>query len=188
MAELNLDLLIEDAMRLHEKPINELYSTLGLQLVAGNLPTGAAGIMSYLSAFQGAYKAKEGYHAWPWPPALSEWMNGLEIIHEGLKRQGIRFLIEHKEGLRKGLIRKQAFLIANGINHKILQSIVPAVRESLTLPREFEPVAATVTVIIFKLGLRGFFSQFNNPQPFSQIIELREHAVDKRRSIGGAKD
>ena len=58
MKELNIEDLTNEAMKLLRMEIDELYATLGGQLLARNLPSRVAGIVSYLSAVRSASEAK----------------------------------------------------------------------------------------------------------------------------------
>ncbi len=173
MAELSLELLTEDAIRLMHREIDELYATLGVQLLACNPPTGASGIMSYLSAVRDASEKKSPSEAFPSAPALSEWVTGLGIIYEELVRQGARFLLEAREDLRKAL-RMEMNLHLPDQSRSAIQILILVVEEGLKIPRGFGSIAATVAVILHKRGLRNFLFQDGTEENSSDIIDLED--------------
>jgi hypothetical protein len=175
MPEFSLELLTNDALKLMQKELDELYATLGLQLLARNLPTGASGIMSYLSAVREAAEQKTASEALSSVPSLTEWVRGLGIIYEELIRQGARFLLESREELQKSL-RTEINLHLPPQNDSAIQILILLVEKALKLPRGFEPIAVTVAVILNKTGLRNFLDQknLNMEETPSNIIDLEE--------------
>ena len=79
MKELNIEDLTNEAMKLLRMEIDELYATLGGQLLARNLPSRVAGIVSYLSAVRSASEAKSFYEALPSVP-LAHLGGGVGVI------------------------------------------------------------------------------------------------------------
>lgn len=173
MPELSLELLTRDAIKLMQKELDELYATLGVQLLARNLPTGASGIMSYFSAVRDASEGKNPNETPSSAPSLAEWVRGLGIIYQELVRQGARFLLESRKDLQKSL-RVEVNLHLPSQSDSAIQILILAVTEALKLPRGFEPIAVTVAVILHKIGLRNFLFQDNREEASSNVIDLEE--------------
>lgn len=157
--EHSIDLLTDEAIKLLRMQIDELYATLGAQLLAQNIPTRVAGIVSYLSAVRSASEAKSFYESLPSGPALTEWGAGLGVIYEQLKRDGMDFLNEVSADIRKALCNEEILRLSDQESHSVMQVVVMVVGATLRMPREFDPIAATVAGILFKLGLRNFCRQ-----------------------------
>jgi hypothetical protein len=150
MKELNIEELAEEAMRLLRLDIDELYATLGGQLLSCTSPIRAAGIANYLSAVCSASETKTIH------PALTEWGGGLGVIYEELKKDAMRFLSDVKEDLRKALCTEDILALSDHVNRSTIQIVIIIVGAVFRMPKEFEPISVTVTVILFKLGLRNF--------------------------------
>lgn len=159
MKELSIEELTEEALQLLRMEIDELYATLGGQLLARNLPTRAAGIVSYLSAVRSASEARSLYQALPSVPALTDWGGGLGVIYDELKREGTRFLTEVKDELKKGLCNEEILRLTDQVNRSSVQIVIMVVGAVFRMPREFEPISVTVAAILLKLGLRNFCGQ-----------------------------
>ncbi|MFQ5850745.1 MAG: hypothetical protein ACE5JU_09170 [Candidatus Binatia bacterium] len=156
MKEIEINVLTDEALKLLGMEIDELYATLGAQLLSQNLPTRTAGIVSYLSAARSASEAKTFYEALPSGPAMTEWGKGLGVIYEELKRDGIGLLNEVRDDLKKALFNEDVLRISDQINRSTVQVIVIIVGAALRMPREFDPISVTIAVILLKLGLRNF--------------------------------
>jgi hypothetical protein len=156
--ELDTEMLVSETDKLLRIGIDELYATLGAQLLVFTPPTRAAGIMSYLSAVRSASEATlflEGLSA---VPSLSEWGTGLGFIYETLKAQGQRYLTEKKEDLRKALCNQDILAWSGEVNRSTIQILITIVGATLRMPRELDSISATTLAIILKLGLRNFCS------------------------------
>jgi hypothetical protein len=178
MEDLSLELLTNDALKLMEKDLDELYATLGLQLLARNLPTGACGIMSYLSAVRDAGEQKSAPETLSSAPSLTEWVRGLGIIYEELIKQGARFLLDSREELQKSLRTEINLHLPPQTG--AIQILILLVEEALRLPHGFEPIAVTVAVILNKIGLRNFFQQEHphGEETPSDVIDLEEVVLE----------
>ena len=170
MKALSVEVLADEAMKLLRIEIDELYATLGGQLLAHNLPTRAAGIVSYMSAVRSAAEAKSFYEALPPAPALTEWGKGLGIIYEELKREGMSFLSEISKDLREALCNEDILHLSDQVTRSTVQIIIMVVEATLRMPREFEPISVTVAVILLKMGLRNFCRQTDG----SELLSSRE--------------
>ena len=155
MNEIHIEVLADEALKLLRLETHELYATLGGQLLAHNLPTRVAGIMSYLSAVRSASEAKSFYAALPSGPTLSDWGNGLGVIYEELKQDGMSFVKNVKEDLRKALCNEDILRLSDHITRSTMQVVVMIVGATLRMPREFEPISVTVATILLKQGLRN---------------------------------
>lgn len=154
--ELGIETLTDEGMKMLRLEIGDLYATLGGQLLTRSLPTRAAGIVSYMSAVRSAFEAKTLYEALPSGEALTDWGRGLEVIYEGLQQDGMRFFQEVNEDLRKALCNEDILHLTDVVNRSAMHIVVTVVAAALRLPREFDPIAVTVSTILFKLGLRNF--------------------------------
>jgi len=154
--ELGIELLADESMRLLGIDGEELYATLGAQLLVQNVPTRVAGIVSYLSAVRSASWAKKFCKDLPSAPGVGEWGNGLGTIYEELKRDGMQYFGEVSEELRKALCNEDILRLPEPINRSTMQIILTVVEAVLRIPRETDALAATIAAIIVKLGLRNF--------------------------------
>jgi len=80
----------------------------------------------------------------------------LGVICEELKQGGIRYLSETTPELREALNNEDVLHLSEQPTHAHLQIILMVVASVLRLPRELETVAATVTAILLKRGIRNF--------------------------------
>jgi len=157
--EINIEVLTDEALKLLRLEVDDLHATLGGQLLARNLPTRVAGVVSYLSALRSASEAKSFYKALPSGPSLTEWASGLGVIYEELKRDGMRFMDQVQEDLRRAVCNEDILRLSGTVNRSTMQVVVMVVGATLRMPREFEPISVTVAAILFKLGLRNFCRQ-----------------------------
>ena len=100
MKELTIEELTTEAMQLLPLGVDELYMILGCQLLASEKPKRVAGIISYLSAARKARQAKSLYATLPSKPDRSDWEEGIELICNELRGDGVRFLDEVKPELQ----------------------------------------------------------------------------------------
>jgi hypothetical protein len=156
--ELDIEALADGAMKLLQMETDELYTTLGAQLLAYALPTRTAGIVSYLSALRSTSKAKALYEALP-EPALSEYTRGLGIIYDELKQDGLRHLSKIGQDLRKALCNQDILNLTDQVNRSTTRIIITIVEAALRMPRELDPVCVTIAAILLKQGLRHFCRQ-----------------------------
>jgi hypothetical protein len=148
--------LASETTKLLRMRIDDLYATLGAQLLVFTQPTSAAGIISYLSALRNSSEASllcEGLSA---GPSLTEWAMGLSYIHETLESQGRGYLTAKKENLRKALCNQEILALSDEINCSTIQILMTIIGGSLQLPRELDSISATTLAIVLKLGLRNF--------------------------------
>jgi len=156
---LDTETLVSETTKLLHMRIDELYATLGAQLLVFTKPTFAAGIVSYLSAIRNSSEATlllEGLSA---GPSLTEWSTGLEFIHEMLESQGKRYLKEKREGLRKALCNQDILALSDEVNYSTIQILITIISSTLRFPRELDSISATTLAIILKSGLRNFCCQ-----------------------------
>jgi len=157
--EIDIELLAEEGMKLLRLEVDELYASLGAQILAQRPPSRVAGIVSYLSAIRSASSAKFFHEGLPVPSVPGEWGSGLGAIYEELKRDGMELLDEMGEDLRKALNNEDVLRLADQVNRSTMQVVIMIVGACLRMPREFEPISATVAAILFRLGLRNFCHQ-----------------------------
>jgi hypothetical protein len=157
--QLDTETLVSETTKLLPMRIDELYATLGAQLLVFTKPTSAAGIVSYLSAVRNSSEASlllEGLSA---GPSLTEWATGLEYIHEMLEGQGKRFLTEKREDLRKALCNQEILALSDEVNRSTIQILMTIIGATLRFPRELDSISATTLAIILKLGVENFCCQ-----------------------------
>jgi hypothetical protein len=152
--------LTNEASKLFTLSLDDLYATLGCQLLAYELPSKAAGIISYLAAVRSASEARVLFEGLRRPAAaVIGWGKGISVICEELKQDGMRYIGDSAEELRKALDNEDILQMADEPSQPQLQILLMLVASILKLPREMETVAATVTVILVKTGLRNFCRQ-----------------------------
>jgi hypothetical protein len=146
--------LVESAMKLFSMETDDLYAMLGIQLLGRAEPTRAGGIVAFLSAVRQADKAITFIEILK--PGLSQRGEWLEIVHEELKRDGVRYLAEISAELRAVLCNDDIQRISEQINRSNLHIIIMIIGAALRIPPEFESISATISVLMVKLGLRNF--------------------------------
>jgi hypothetical protein len=156
--ELDTETLVSETAKLLRMRIDELYATLGAQLLGFTKPTSAAGIVSYLSAVRNSSEATLLLESLSAGPSLPEWATGLEFIHEALAGQGKRYLTEKREGLCKALCNQDILALSDEINRSTIRILITIVGGTLRMPRELDSISATTLAIILKVGLRNFCS------------------------------
>jgi hypothetical protein len=156
---INIHDLTDDASKLLIVNLDDLYATLGGQLLTYQPPSKVAGIVSYLAAVRSASGASALFKALPPTAAMSDWGKGLSVICDELRQDGMHYIAESAEELRKTLDNEDILRLADNPSQPQLQILLMLVASVLKLPREMETVAATVTVILIKSGLRNFCRQ-----------------------------
>jgi hypothetical protein len=151
----DVQLLTEETVKLLRMNVADLYATLGGQLLGAEAPSKVAGIMSYLAAARSASDAKALHNALP-VVALQDWGDGLTVICEELKQEGIRYLSETSEELREALNNDDLLQLSDETTPSHIQVILMVVAAVLRLPRVLDAIAVTVTAILLKQGLRDF--------------------------------
>jgi hypothetical protein len=91
--------------------------------------------------------------------AVIDWGKGISVICEELKEDGMRYIGDSAEELCKALDNEDILRMADDPSQPQLQILLMLVASVLKLPREMEAVAATVTAILVKTGLRNFCRQ-----------------------------
>jgi hypothetical protein len=157
VAEKQMAELVDGAMKLLSVDTDDLYATLGAQLLGCGLPVRAAGIVTYLSAIRKADQAKSFIEVLR--PGLTEWGEGLETIYEELRRDGIRYLMEVSADLKNALCNDRILQLADHVDETNLQIIIMVTGSALKIPSELRSVHVTVVALILKLGLRAFCTE-----------------------------
>jgi len=158
----DFEILADEAIKLLRLELGELHATLGGQLLAQYHPTRVAGIVSYLSALRSASEAKNLYQVLPSGPSLNEWGKGLGIIYEELKQDGVKHFSEISADIRKAICNEDILRMSDQVTRSAVQVVVMIVSANLRMPRELDPISATLAAILFKIGLRNFCNQ-NGP-------------------------
>ncbi len=142
-------------MKLFSVGTDDLYAVLGMQLLGCAKPTRAAGIVTFLSAVRQANVAVNFIDILR--PDLIERNEWFEVVHEELKRDGIRYLAEMSCELRKTLGTNEEILkLSDQLTPSNLHVIIMLVGAALKISTEFDAICATVAVLILKNGLRNF--------------------------------
>jgi hypothetical protein len=157
--ELDIQTLADEGMKLLRLEINDLYAILGGQLLARNLPTRVAGIVSYLSMVRSASLAKCFYGNQLFEPSVTEWGAGAGVIYDDLKQDGMGFLSERSKDLRKALCNEDFLRLTEDVNRSTMRIVVMIVGATLKMPQEFDSVSVSLSAILFKQGLRSFCSE-----------------------------
>jgi len=156
MKEPTIEELTTEAMQLLPMGLEELYMILGAQLLVSAKPTRVAGIMTYLSAARKAKEAKELYATLPVTPTASDWSAGLDTIYNELIRDGIQFIDDIKQDLRRGVCNEDIFALSDKMDSSSMQIVVMVIGAVLKMPPQFENISAVLAAILYKLGLREF--------------------------------
>jgi hypothetical protein len=139
-------------MQLLSMGLEELYMILGAQLLVSAKPTRVAGIMTYLSAAKKAKEAKELYATLP----VSDWSSGLDTIYHELVRDGMQFVADVKQDLRRGVCNEDIFALSDKMDSSSMQIVVMVIGAVLKMPPQFENISAVLAAILYKLGVREF--------------------------------
>jgi hypothetical protein len=156
MKEPTIEELTTEAMQLLPMGLEELYMILGAQLLVSAKPTRVAGIMTYLSAARKAKEAKELYATLPVTPTASDWSAGLDTIYNELISDGIQFIDDVKQDLRRGVCNEDIFALSDKMDSSSMQIVVMVIGAVLKMPPQFENISAVLAAILYKLGLREF--------------------------------
>jgi hypothetical protein len=156
MKEPTIEELTTEAMQLLPMGLEELYMILGAQLLVSAKPTRVAGIMTYFSAARKAKEAKELYATLPVTPTASDWSAGLDTIYNELIRDGIQFIDDVKQDLRRGVCNEDIFALSDKMDSSSMQIVVMVIGAVLKMPPQFENISAVLAAILYKLGLREF--------------------------------
>jgi len=144
--------LVDSAMKLFSVEINDLYAVLGMQLLACEKPTRAAGIVTFLSAIRQANRAVNFIDIVR--PELIERGEWFDVVHEELKRDGVRYLADMSGELRKALGNEEILRLSDHLSPSNLHVIIMLVGAALKVSTQFDSICATVAVLLIKNGLR----------------------------------
>lgn len=152
--------LTDEVIQLLQMRMDELYGTLGGQLMGTVRPTRAAGIVSFLFTAESASKAKGLLNSLPSITVGPEWNEGVQVICDEFIRDGRNYIKEIRQELCIALNdnNEQIFQLSEQRDRPSIHAIVMVIAAILKLPRELEPLSATVTAILLKQGLRDFCS------------------------------
>lgn len=153
--EISIEVLAQEAMKLLRTELDDLYLTLGTQLLAEKLPSYTAGIVADLFAFRSSSGPKSQFTL-PSEPLVAAHRNYLDEVYDQLRQDGRGYLAEVGDNLRKAICNQDIFSLSDQVNVSTLQIIEIIVSGTLRLPVELEPIAVTVSAILVKLGLRNF--------------------------------
>lgn len=156
--------LTEETLKLLSMSLDALHMTLGGQLLGTKAPSTVAGIVSYLTATRSASDASALYRKLPIAFSAEDLSKGLGIICEELKSEGIQYISEKGQELREALNNEDLLRLSEGGNRPQVQVIFMVVAAVLRLPRELDTIAATVTAVLLKGGLREFCERENKTQ------------------------
>jgi len=156
--------LTDEVIKLLQMRMDELYGTLGGQLMGTIRPTQAAGIVSFLFTAESASKAKGLLSSLPSVTVSPEWNEGVQVICDEFIRGGRNYINEIRQELCVALNdnNEQIFQLSEQRDRPSVHAIVMVIAAILKLPRELEPLSATVTAILLKRGLRDFCSCSKN--------------------------
>ncbi len=154
--EVSIEKLTDEAMKLLRMELDELYVTLGSQLLARDFPSRTAGIASHLFALRDGSVQGRRFMVPSSESTLTEWKKRSGEIYDELRQDGRGYLADTREGLRKALCNDDILSLSDHVNRSILQIIVVLVSGTLRMPVELEPIAVTVSAILVKIGLRNF--------------------------------
>lgn len=153
--QFDIGVLANEVIKLLRMNLDNLYTTLGGQLLGTAPPSTVAGIVSYLAAARSATEAKTLHDTLPPFVLLRDWGEGLGIICEELKQDGMRYLSGMTQELRQALNNEDLLHLAEEISPSHVQVILMVVAAVLRLPRPLDTIAVTITAILLKQGLRN---------------------------------
>lgn len=148
--------LAEESAKLLRMSLDALHTTLGGQLLGTAPPTKIAGIISYMGAVRSAADAKALHETLPAALSLQDLSDGFGAICEDLMREGMRYLSGRAGELREALSNEDILRLADETSTAHIQVILMVVAAVLRLPRDLDTIAATVTAILIKRGMRNF--------------------------------
>ncbi len=154
--QLNIEVLAEEVIKLLRMNLDNLYTALGAQLLGTASPSMVAGIVSYLAAVRSATEAKALHDTLPPFASIRDWGEGLGVICEELKQDGMRYLSEMAQELRHALDNEDLLQLADEVKSSHIQVIVMVVAAVLRMPRPLDTICVTITAILLKQGLRNF--------------------------------
>jgi len=140
-------------MKLFSVGTDDLYAVLGMQLLACAKPTRAAGIVTFLSAIRQANRAVNFIDILR--PDLIERGEWFDVVHEELKRDGVRYLADMSGELRKALCNEEILRLSDQLTPSNLHVIIMLVGAALKVSTQFDSLCATIAVLILKNGLRN---------------------------------
>src|SRR5262245_29301231 len=152
--------LTDEVIKLLQMRMAELYGNLGGQLLETVLPTQAAVMVSFLFTAESASKAKVLLNTLPSVTVSPEWNEGVQVICHEFTREGRNYIEEIRQELCLALNdnNEQIFQLSEQRDRSSIHAIIMVIAAILKLPRELEPLSATVTAILLKQGLRDFCS------------------------------
>ncbi len=153
--QFDVAVLADEVIKLLRMSLDNLYTTLGGQLLGTAPPSTVAGIVSYLAAARSATEAKVLHDTLPPFVSVRDWGEGLGIICDELKRDGMRYLAERTQELRQALNNEDILHLAEEVSPSHIQVILMVVAAVLRLPRALDTISVTITAVLLKQGLRN---------------------------------
>ena len=152
LTELDIETLVNETERLLSVETNELYATLGAQLLLLGRPTSAAGTICYLSrvgSTSASVSDRDEYDG-------IQWRAGVGLIHKTLKARGEQYFAEARNELHDAICREEILAWSDDVNRSIIRILITIVSSTLRTPRILDSVSAITVAILLKLGLRNF--------------------------------
>ncbi len=153
--QFNTGALADEVVKLLRMSLDNLYTTLGGQLLGTAPPSTVAGMVSYLAAARSATEAKTLHDTLVPFVSLRDWGEGLGVICEELKQDGMRYLAERTQELREALNNEDLLLLADQPTPSHIQVVLMVIAAVLRLPRALDTIPVTITAILLKQGLRN---------------------------------
>jgi hypothetical protein len=155
-SEPTLEDLTGEAIKLLSLELDQLYATLGAQLLGYSLPSRVAGMVSYLSAVQRAGNARVLFESLPVAPQ-TEWGSGVGFIYDRLNSEGVERFAEMRADLENALCKNEEILrLSDEVNRSLIQILITVVGATLRMPKTLDPVSVTVVALLLKIGVRKF--------------------------------
>ena len=156
LTELDIETLVTETERLLFIETNELYATLGAQLLSLGRPTAAMEAICYLSRVSSISKtdvSDKGEHD---GALLLQWGAGAALIHKNLKARGEQYFDEARNELRDAICNKEMLAWSDEVNRSIIRILLTVVSGTLRTPRILDSISAVTVAILLKSGLRTF--------------------------------
>jgi len=156
LTELDIETLVSETESLLSVETNELYATLGAQLLVLGRPTLAAGAICYLSRVGSISARAVSDKCVHDESLLIQCGAGVADIHKILKAKGEQYFAEARNELRDAICHEEILAWSDEVNRSIIRILITIVSGTLRTPRILDSVSAITVAILLKLGLRKF--------------------------------
>ncbi len=156
MKDLSIEDLTTQAIELLSISLAELHAVLGFQLIGYSRPARLADIIRCHTSLQGMLDGQRlpGSVAVACP--IADLSNGLDVVYEELKQNGMQFVAVVRQELCKVLCTPEILELAHRATAAHIRVMLLMIAGALRMPPQTESLAATMAAIISKSGLKDF--------------------------------